>query len=128
MTADVVSIRPTATIREAIELMLRERISGLPVVDAEGRLAGIISEFALLAIAYDSDVMSDSVARHMTTEVFTVDASDPIRRVADLFLVHRVRRAPVMEGGRLAGVIARCDVLEAVYNTQPAGDKTLASK
>ena len=119
MTENVVLVRPTSSIREATELMLRERVSGLPVVDGEGRLAGIISEFALLAIAYDRKVMNDSIANHMTSEVVSVDVDDPIRKVADLFIVHRVRRMPVMEHGRLAGVISRCDVLQAVYETQP---------
>lgn len=120
MTANVVTVRPTGSIREAVDIMLRERISGLPVVDGEGRLAGIISEFALLAIAYDRGVMNDSIANHMTTEVLSVKVDDPIRKVADQFIVHRVRRMPVLEQGRLAGVISRCDVLQAVYETQPA--------
>lgn len=119
MTENVVTICPAASIREATELMLRERISGLPVVDGEGRLAGIISEFALLAIAYDRKVMSDSIATHMTTDVLSVNVDDPIRKVADQFIVHRVRRMPVLEQGRLVGVISRCDVLQAVYETQP---------
>jgi CBS domain-containing protein len=115
MTENVVTILPSAPVREAIELLLSERISGLPVVDEEGRLAGIISEFALLAIAYDQKVMKESIAHHMTTEVLSVDANDSMRKVADQFIVHRVRRMPVLENGRVAGVISRCDVLQAVY-------------
>lgn len=120
MTENVVTVRPTSSIREATELILREQVSGLPVVDGEERLAGIISEFALLATAYDRKVMSDSIANHMTSEVVSVDVDDPIRKVADLFIVHRVRRMPVMERGRLVGVISRRDVLQAVYETQLA--------
>ena len=120
MTEEVVTIRTTGTVREAIDLLLHERISGLPVVDGEGRLAGIISEFALLAIAYDSHVMEEPVSEHMTADVLTFDVDDPIRKVADLFIVQRVRRAPVMANGRLAGVISRCDVLRAIYENQSA--------
>lgn len=122
MTEGVVTIRPTCTIREAIELLLSERISGLPVLDDRGRLAGIVTEFALLAVAYDDKVLNEPVALHMTTDVLTVDASDPVRKVADLCVVHRVRRVPVLDDGRLAGLISRCDVLRAIYEaTQPAG-------
>jgi CBS domain-containing protein len=118
MTQNVVTISPEAPIREAIDLLLHERISGLPVVDGDNRLAGIISEFALLAIAYDSRVMGQPVSEHMTMDVLSFELDDPIRKVADLFVVQRVRRAPVVNAGRLAGVISRCDVLRAVYENQ----------
>jgi CBS domain-containing protein len=120
MTVDLVTIRPEASLREAIELLLREKISGLPVVDADGRLVGVITEFAMLAMVYDQSVQCQSVANHMTREVITVDATDPVSRIADLCIVHRVRRVPVMCDGRLVGLIARRDVLQALYRGAPA--------
>src|SRR5262245_24010769 len=65
MTDAVITVRPTCTIQEAIELLLAERISGLPVVDDRGRLVGIVTEFALLAVAYDEKVLGDAVSQHM---------------------------------------------------------------
>ncbi|HMO86581.1 MAG TPA: CBS domain-containing protein [Lacipirellulaceae bacterium] len=118
MTENVTTIRPTATVQQAIETLLSERISGLPVLDERDRLVGIVTEFALLAVAYDDSVMRDTVAQHMTTDLLTVEASDPIRKVADLCLVHRVRRVPVMDRGRLAGLISRGDVLRAVFHSR----------
>ena len=118
MTEDVVTIGPDASIQDAIELLLLQRISGLPVTDQEGHLIGIVTEFALLAIAYDAKVCSHSIADHMTTEVFTVNADDPVNKVADLCIVHRVRRVPVVENGRLVGLISRRDVLKAMYEAQ----------
>lgn len=115
MTEELVTIRPEASIKEAIELLLNESISGLPVVDHEGRLVGVISEFAMLAMVYDHEVQNQSVGHHMTREVITVDYDDPISRIADLCIVHRVRRLPVMKNGRLVGLIARRDVLRALY-------------
>jgi CBS domain-containing protein len=118
MTEGVITVRPSCTIQEAIELLLGERISGLPVVDERHRLVGIVTEFALLAVAYDESIMQDAVSQHMTTDLLTVEASDPIRKVADLCVVHRVRRVPVTEGGRLVGLISRCDVLRAIYEAK----------
>lgn len=115
MTTGVVTIRPEATIQEAIELILLRRISGLPVTDEDGRLVGIITEFALLAMAYDNHVPQETVAEHMTREIVAAEAGDPINRVADLFVVHRVRRVPVVREGRLVGLISRVDVLRALY-------------
>ena len=115
MTENVLTIRPTNSVRSAIELLISEQISGLPVVDENHKLVGIVTEFALLATAYDDAVTGDAIAKHMTTDVLTFDANDPIRKVADMFIVHRVRRAPVMDKGRLVGLISRRVVLKAVY-------------
>lgn len=118
MTDDIVSIRPTATVEEAIEQLLMQRISGLAVVDERERLVGIVTEFALLAIAYDPSIVRDSVSLHMTTDLLTVDVNDPVRKVADLCIVHRVRRVPVMDNGRFVGLIARRDVLRALHQSE----------
>jgi len=118
MTSNVVTIDQNASIQEAIELLLKLGISGLPVTDGEGQLAGIVTEFALLAIAYDQQVLGDPIAKHMTRELFTVAPNDPLNKVADLCLVHRVRRVPVVESGRLLGLISRRDVLKALFETQ----------
>jgi CBS domain-containing protein len=117
MSPDLVTVRPDATIDQAIEMLLREQISGLPVVDDDGRLVGVITEFALLATAYDRRVKNHKVSQHMTRELITVEADDPVSRVADLCIVHRVRRVPVMQDGRLVGIIARRDVLRALVES-----------
>jgi predicted transcriptional regulator len=117
MTTDLVTIRPEASIKEATELLISKEISGLPVVDDEQRLVGVITEFALLAMVYDQDVQNHSVSRHMTRDVITIDVDDPINRIADLCIVHRVRRVPVMKAGRMVGLIARRDVLKALYQS-----------
>lgn len=114
MTPEMVTVRPDASIEEAIELLVRHQISGLPVVDGDGQLVGVISEYALLAVAYDRRVKNHTVSQHMSRDLITVDIDDPIGRVADLCIVHRVRRVPVMQYGRLVGLIARREVLRAI--------------
>jgi CBS domain-containing protein len=114
MTPDLVTVGPELSIEEAIETLLSKEISGLPVVDESGRLVGVITEFALLAVAYDQRVKNHTVSQHMTRDVITVDVNDPLSRVADVCIVHRVRRVPVMQNGRLVGLIARRDVLRAL--------------
>ena len=106
--------------RQLSKHSLDQRISGLPVTDDDGRLVGVITEFALLAVTYDNRVKNHTVSQHMTREVITVDINDPISRIADLCIVHRVRRVPVMQDGRLAGVIARRDVLRALVESSAA--------
>jgi CBS domain-containing protein len=115
MTTDLLTISPNATVQEAIETLLHRKISGLPVVDSNGRLIGIVTEFALLAIAYDLSVRQEKILKHMTTEIITVSADDPIRSVADVCIMHRVRRVPVVDNGRLVGIVARRDVLQGIF-------------
>jgi CBS domain-containing protein len=117
MTDDLLTIGPDASIEEAIEVLLSRQISGLPVVNANGQLVGVITEFALLAVSYDRRVRNHSVSQHMTRDVITVEIDDPIKRVADLCIVHRVRRVPVLKNGRLVGIIARRDVLRALVES-----------
>lgn len=114
MTTDIVTSRPNVSIEAAIDALLSEEISGLPVIDDDGRLVGVITEFALLAVAYDRRVKNHTVSQHMTRDVISVDIDDPVSRVADLCIVHRVRRVPVMKDGRLVGIISRRDVLRAL--------------
>jgi CBS domain-containing protein len=115
MTEALVTIHPEASITDAIELLISKSISGLPVIDHHGRLVGVITEFAMLAMVYDHEVRNQTVGQHMTREVITVNVDDPISRIADLCIVHRVRRLPVMRDGKLVGLIARRDVLQALY-------------
>jgi CBS domain-containing protein len=120
MSDNLITIRPTATVREAIDLLLSKEISGLPVLDESERLVGIITEFALLAVTYDKKVLDEPVSQHMTSELLTVDVRDSVRKVADLCVVHRVRRVPVMDNGRLVGLVARRDVLKAMFPARAA--------
>lgn len=118
MRENVVTINLESSLEEAIELMLSQEISGLPVTDNEGHLAGIVTEFALLAIVYDEKIRQDTISEHMTANVLTIEADDPISKIADMCIVHRVRRVPVMEDGRIVGMISRRDVLKALYEAK----------
>ncbi|MDC0936131.1 CBS domain-containing protein [Pirellulales bacterium] len=118
MTENVTTIKRDCSIEDAISLLLEKQVSGLPVVDDFGHLVGIVTEYALLAIAYDQSVLQDSVELHMTTDVLSVGVDDPINTAADLCIAHRVRRLPVMDGDRLVGLISRRDVLTAIHRGQ----------
>ena len=118
MVDNLVTISSESSVQEGIELLLSQGVSGLPVVDRQGSLVGIVTEFALLGLAYDDKIRQDTVAQHMTTDVLTIEADDPISKVVDLCLVHRVRRVPVMEQGKLVGLVGRRDVLKALYESK----------
>ncbi len=113
MTRDVVTIGPNQTLSQAVDALLDNEISGLLVVEADGRLVGVISEFALLAIAYDPDSGEHPVRDHMTRDVISISLTTSLCEIADTFIVRRIRRLPVVDNGRLVGVISRRDVLRA---------------
>ena len=111
MTKKLVTLGPDTTAEEAIEILLKHKISGAPVVDADGTLAGIVSEYQLLAVIYDDGFKSQPVEDLMTKEVLTVDEETSLIKIANLFIVHRIRRLPVLREGELVGQISRRDII-----------------
>lgn len=120
MTTNVTTIAPDATVDEAIRVLLDNQISGLPVVDARGMLVGMISEFQLLETVFDPQIRNESVRGFMTRDVIAVDDGALLADVASLFIMHRIRRVPVLREGQLVGLITRRDLLRYVAK---AGDQ-----
>lgn len=116
MVTSLVTLRPDLPIRQAIDILLKNRISGAPVVDGEGNLIGMLSEKDCLrvfanAAFYNTD--PGDVDDYMAREVTTIEPEADLFKAADIFLKHSFRRLPVMENGKLVGQISRRDVLTA---------------
>jgi CBS domain-containing protein len=111
MTKEVITASPDMTIDGAIQLLLDHAISGAPVVDERGCLVGIVSEYQLLEVAYDPALRDRRVRDVMTKTPITVAPSAWLPEVVTLLVIHRIRRLPVVENGRMLGIIARRDVL-----------------
>ena len=113
MCRDVVTLNPTSTLAEAIDLLVNRKISGAPVVDQDGQLVGVITEFALLDVLFEPELKEAFVADYMTEDLHTVAEEDSLTRVIHLFALYRVRRLPVVREGRITGIISRRDVLRS---------------
>lgn len=120
MSHKPVALRSDDSITEAIRVLLRKDISGVPVVDEAGELVGILSERDCLRViavgeynAADHERLR-SVAEFMTPPRYTVTAEVGIYSLADFFLTHHERRLPVVEGNRLVGLVSRRDVLRGI--------------
>jgi CBS domain-containing protein len=137
MTTDVVSIGPETSVRHIAQLMLRHRVSALPVLDDDGRLVGIVSEGDLMRrgelggdqhrswwlnlFAGPEEIASEYVKQHgqrakdvMTSRVVSIDEHASVATIAAILEEKRVKRLPVLRDGRLIGIVSRADLLHAI--------------
>lgn len=132
MITSVVTVPPEATYEEAATLLHENRLSGMPVVDRNGRIVGVISEkdlFRALFPLYEDflgnpeiyadqerqedeieNIRRQPIERFMTRNVITIDADARILHAGGLMLAHNVHRLPVLDHGKLVGIIAREDI------------------
>ena len=118
MTTHVVAVDVDDTIDYAIALMVKHRISGLPVVNKEGCPLGIVSEFDLLELICDGHTEADTVSHFMSPGLYCVAEEDSWVHVADMFREKHVRRLPVLRDGNLVGIVTRHDLVHAIRDAR----------
>lgn len=130
MTASVKTITPDASLKDAAAHFAEHRIGGAPVVDPEGRILGVLTDADILlkeraespsrglrgllhphqAGALATKVEARTVEEAMSAPAITVEAKWPVSEAAEVMLEHGVNRLPVVEDGRLVGIITRHDL------------------
>ncbi|WP_250656368.1 CBS domain-containing protein [Alkalimarinus coralli] len=119
MTSNVLTLKAEDSVIDALRKLIKAGRSGAPVVDDKGHIVGLLSEIDCLKetlMGGYHQQAGDSVADHMTTEIDSVNADDNILATADLFIKGR-RRLPVLENGKLTGIITRCDFGKALLDS-----------
>jgi CBS domain-containing protein len=127
MTRDVVSVGPMTSAKYAAEVMASHGYAALPVVDDDDGLIGIVAEADVLRHRIPTDprlharrdersvpVAPRLVGEVMTADVRTVDVGADLADIARIFVDDRLRSVPVLEDGRLTGIVSRRDVLRAL--------------
>jgi CBS domain-containing protein len=137
MTSPVLSVEPDSTVAQAVQIMLQRRISGLPVIDKTGRLAGILTEGDLLRRAETGTehrrprwlefllgpgrLAEDYIRTHgrkvgdiMTAEPLTVTEETPLEDVVTLMEKRRIKRVPVVRGQEVVGIVSRANLIHAL--------------
>jgi CBS domain-containing protein/rubredoxin len=114
MTADPITFQPETTVHEAAQTLAEHRISGAPVVNENGGIAGIVSEYDLIART------GTTVRDVMSRDVISVQDTATLDRVRALLVMQRLKRVPVVNSeGRLVGLISRADLVrEMAYRWQ----------
>jgi CBS domain-containing protein len=150
MTSPVVSIEPDSTVPQAVRIMLQRHISGLPVVDKAGKLAGIVTEGDLLrrietgterkrprwleflvgpgklAEEY-TRAHARKVSEVMTADPLTVGEDTPLEDVVRLMEKRRIKRVPVLRSQEIVGIVSRANLLHALAGVAREVKPTTAS-
>ena len=151
MTTAVITVGPDTPVQDLAKLLSDRAISGAPVVDANGRLVGIVSEGDLLhraetgterrterrrsrwldSLAGDRDLARDYIKSHagkvadiMTRKVITVEETAALADVANLLETNKIKRVPVLRAGKLVGIVSRANLVRALaaIPSQPVAD------
>ena len=145
MTTNVITVTPETTIEALAALLGQHGISGAPVVDADGKLIGIVSEGDLIhraetqterrterrrarwfdAFGWERDLARDYVKAHgrtvrdvMTRDVMTVSETTELDEIANLLETRRIKRLPVVRDGRVVGIVSRANLVRALVTAK----------
>jgi CBS domain-containing protein len=138
MVAPVITVKPTASVKEAAEMLVENRISGLPVVDDDGKLVGVVSEGDLLhrveagtdrrrswwlqLFTGDTRLASEYIEAHarkvadvMSRRVITAPPDTPLSDIAIRMEKNAINRVPIVDsGGQLVGIVSRTNLVQAI--------------
>jgi CBS domain-containing protein len=137
MVSNVITVSPDATVQEVADLLLQNRISAVPVVNAGGEILGIVSEGDLInrpetetshrkswwldALASNETLAAEYVKSHsrqvadvMTRDVISAAPETPVAEVAALLEKNRIKRVPIVKDGRLVGIVSRANLLQGL--------------
>jgi CBS domain-containing protein len=116
MKTDVITVTRDEDVWEAIRIMVLNNITGLPVVNDDGTVAGVLTEKDVLKLLYSDQTRRGTVEEFMTTNVVCFDQDDNLGDVADCLMMNGFRRVPILRKGRLVGIISRKDVIRHISN------------
>jgi CBS domain-containing protein len=150
MNTDITTISADSSIHQAIDLMVAKNISGLPVIDNDGNVCGLLTEGDLLRriefgggrsagkpdetslVDLDDYIRSRSwrVSDVMSASVISVTPDTPVAAIAEAMFRHKIKRVPVVSDKRLLGIVSRIDLLKAIVaapaERTASGDDALA--
>ena len=111
MTRKVCTIRSEASAQEAAQLLDQKRISGLPVVNEDGDIIGIITEADIISKVDKEGLHVSDIMSH---EIISVNEETPVGEIALLLTQRKIKRVPVVQDGKLVGIVSRADIVRAV--------------
>lgn len=108
MTKDVVTVKPTMTVKSLAMTLIKNQISGAPVVGSNGKIIGIVSEADIVA------KKGKDVRALMSKKVISVSEDSSVEEIARLMTTHNIKRVPVMRDDGVLGIVSRADIVSAI--------------
>jgi CBS domain-containing protein len=108
MTRDVITVSPTTSLKNLATILIKNQISGAPVVAKNGKIIGIVSEANIVA------KKGRDVKAIMSKKVISLSEETPVDEIARLMTTHKIGRLPVMRRDEVVGVVSRADIVNAM--------------
>ena len=119
MVSDVISVTPNDSLQKVKEIFINNRIHHVRVIDENGKLVGILTTYDLFKLNVDhKDYPTTKVANVMTKILAVIEPTDKIGTAAEVFMEHLFHALPVVENGKLVGLVTSFDVLRYEYNKE----------
>ncbi|MBU3955955.1 CBS domain-containing protein [bacterium] len=116
MSTEVEMLNENSTLADAVSKLLTNEISGMPVVDAQGRLIGVISEKDIFDMAFSGKLHETKAVEAMTREVVSFPPETDIRIIAKALSEKNYRRVPIINSsGLVVGIVSRRDILKVAF-------------
>lgn len=117
MTKEVLSVKSNTPIWDAIEILAKNKVSGLPVIDDEKNLVGVISEWDVLDLLTERTFRKEETVKdYMTAHVISFDENDSVMDICDFLKSENKRRAPIVKEKKLVGIISRHDIIKLILD------------
>jgi len=126
MTPNPVTVSKDDNVYDAIRIMIENDVTGLPVVNQDMTLAGVISEKDVLDLLYNVKDRDQAVACFMTPNVVTFDQDDSLIDIADCFMKNHFRRVIITADNAVVGVVSRRDIIEYILRLRHRDQATVS--
>jgi CBS domain-containing protein len=114
MTKEVITIAPETGLEETIARLVNNKISGMPVCDKEGKVVGMISEKDVLNFIFSGNIKNTTVKEAMSTHIISFPPDAELDKIALVMGEKQIRRVPILENGRLVGIVSRRSIIKIV--------------
>ncbi|NOZ21966.1 MAG: CBS domain-containing protein [Planctomycetes bacterium] len=114
MVGNPISVALDTPTYEAMRILVEQNITGLPVVGGDGSIQGIVTEKDMLSLLFGSHEDPGPVEGIMTRDVVCFDADDELVDVCKCLDNNNFRRVPILENGKLAGIVSRKDIIKFI--------------
>lgn len=114
MSTEVVTAKPGQLLTDVIQLLLKHAISCLPVVDDDGKILGLITEYDIINFALSGEADRTRVEEAMAPKVVSFAPDTDLETMANCFVTQRIHRIPIIADGKVVGIVSRRDILREI--------------